>query len=352
VTIGAAAGTTIYYTINGTTPTTSSSVYSGPITVSSSETLEAIAVETGYTTSAAGSAAYTINPALTAPTFSPLGGTYTTSQAVTISAAAGTTIYYTTNGTTPTTSSSVYSGPITVSGSETLEAIAVETGYTTSAAGSATYTISSLSSGPSVSASCYQGSSSGSLTMGPINTAGATAIAIVVASLNSVSSVTDNKGNGNAIGLAATPGSSPNNQLFYWQTPANVGSGHTFTVNGNGGLYGSACVFVMSGITGTYRGAHSANSASYGSASCQAGGITPASGPQIVVAGFGAYTPNGAPTLDSSYTVGAYQAGAAGSAYGEAAGYFIQPSGAATNPNWNWGNNSSTPGCVIAAFGN
>jgi hypothetical protein len=348
----ATPGTTIYYTTNGTTPATSSSVYSGPITVSASETIEAIAAETGYTTSAAGLAAYTISPVLPTPTFTPAAGTYASSQTVTIGdATSGTTIYYTTNGTTPTASSSVYSGPITVSASETIEAIAVETGYTSSTAAMAAYTIASATGfPPAVSASCFQGSSSSSLTIGPINTIGATAIAIVVGSLNDISSVTDNMGNGNAIGLTAASGGSPNNQIFYWQTP-NVGSGHTFAVNGSSGLYGSACVLVMSGITGTYSGVHSANSAGYGSASCQAGSITPANGPQIVITGFGVYTPTGTPTLDSSYTVGAYQAGTAGSAYGEAAGYIIQPSGATTNPNWNWGNNASSPSCVIAAFG-
>ncbi len=140
----ATAGTTIYYTTNGTAPTTSSSVYSGPITVSATETLEAIAVETSYTNSSVATAAYTIDLVLPAPSFSPAAGTYATSQAVTISdATAGTTIYYTTNGTVPTTSSSVYSGPITVSATETLEAIAVETGYTNSPAATAAYTISS-----------------------------------------------------------------------------------------------------------------------------------------------------------------------------------------------------------------
>jgi Chitobiase/beta-hexosaminidase C-terminal domain/Legume lectin domain/Bacterial lectin len=143
----ATAGTTIYYTTNGTAPTTSSSIYSGPITVSASETLEAIAVQTGYTASPAASAVYTINPVLSPPTFSPAGGTYSGPQPVSISATAGTTIYYTTNGITPTTSSSVYSGPITVSASETLEAIAVENGYTTSSAGSAAYTINPINTG-------------------------------------------------------------------------------------------------------------------------------------------------------------------------------------------------------------
>ena len=117
----------------------------GAITVSATETIEAIAVESGYTNSAVSTAAYTIaTTTLPAPTFSPAAGTYTTSQTVTISdATAGTTIYYTTNGTTPTTSSTKYTGAITVSATETLEAIAVATGCSNSSVATAVYTISS-----------------------------------------------------------------------------------------------------------------------------------------------------------------------------------------------------------------
>ncbi|MGD1063623.1 MAG: FG-GAP-like repeat-containing protein [Terracidiphilus sp.] len=135
-------GATIYYTTNGTTPTTSSTMYSGPITVSSTETLEAIAVATGYSQSGVGSAAYTINLPAATPTFSPAAGTYTSVQKVTISdTTPNATIYYTTNGITPTTSSTVYSGPITVSSTETLEAIAVATGYSQSAMATGAYVI-------------------------------------------------------------------------------------------------------------------------------------------------------------------------------------------------------------------
>ncbi len=137
------SGATIYYTTNGTTPTTGSAVYTGQITVSVTETIEAIAVATGYSQSGVGSAAYTITSATATPTFSPSGGTYTTAQTVTISdTTSGATIYYTTNGTTPTTSSTPYTGPITVSATETIEAIAVASGHTQSAVGSAAYTIS------------------------------------------------------------------------------------------------------------------------------------------------------------------------------------------------------------------
>ena len=60
------------------------------------------------------------------PAFTPVAGTYSSAQAVTISTTTpSATIYYTTDGSTPTTSSSVYSGPIAVSATETVQAIAV-----------------------------------------------------------------------------------------------------------------------------------------------------------------------------------------------------------------------------------
>lgn len=76
------------------------------------------------------------------PTFSPSGGSYSSSQTVTISCATpSSTIYYTTNGTTPTTSSPVYSSSISVSATSLVQAIATASGYSQSNVGSANYTI-------------------------------------------------------------------------------------------------------------------------------------------------------------------------------------------------------------------
>jgi len=134
---------TIYFSTDGTTPTTASSVYSSPITVGTSETLQAIAIASGYTTSSMASATYTITiPAAAAPSFSPAQGTYTTSQTVAISdATAAAVVYYTMDGSTPTTSSAVYGAPLVVSSTSTLKAIAIATGFNASAPASATYTI-------------------------------------------------------------------------------------------------------------------------------------------------------------------------------------------------------------------
>lgn len=138
----ATVGATIYYTTDGSTPTTSSNVYTGPITVTASGTIRAIAAESDLANSAVASATYTISNILPAPTFNLASGSYIGPQIVTISdSIAGTTIYYTTDGSTPTTASAVYSSSITVSASGTVRALATKTGYTNSAIGSVTYTI-------------------------------------------------------------------------------------------------------------------------------------------------------------------------------------------------------------------
>ena len=96
-----ASGCVYYYTTNGTTPTTSSTVYSGPTAMGSSQTVKAISACPGYKASTAvASAAYTISSSLAPPTFSPATGTYTGTQAITVSCGLGVPVY-TLDGTDP-----------------------------------------------------------------------------------------------------------------------------------------------------------------------------------------------------------------------------------------------------------
>ena len=87
-------------------------------------TINAIALETGYLASPISTATYVIASGAAAPDLSPAPGAYTTTQSVQLTdTTAGATIYYTTDGTTPTHNSAVYSAPITVATTTTINAI-------------------------------------------------------------------------------------------------------------------------------------------------------------------------------------------------------------------------------------
>ncbi|HTB81722.1 MAG TPA: glycoside hydrolase family 2 TIM barrel-domain containing protein [Opitutaceae bacterium] len=87
-----------------------------------------------------------------APAFSPGGGNYSSPQTVTItSATGGASIRYTTDGSTPSeTAGTLYSSPVSISSSVTLNAIAYENGFTDSPVTTAAYSIGSGGPPPTV----------------------------------------------------------------------------------------------------------------------------------------------------------------------------------------------------------
>ncbi len=80
-------------------------------------------------------------PTCAKPTFSPEAGSYEGTQNVTITSTSGATIYYTTDGSTPSTSSSIYSAAIPVAADMTIKAYAVKAGSNDSEVAEAAYTI-------------------------------------------------------------------------------------------------------------------------------------------------------------------------------------------------------------------
>ena len=111
----------IYYTTDGTTPSSSNgTLYEGPFALTEQTTVKAIVTKDGYTDSEV--TTLTIYKVAT-PTIQQETGTHNVSITT---ATPGATIYYTTDGTTPTTSSTLYTGASEELGGKPIKAIAVK----------------------------------------------------------------------------------------------------------------------------------------------------------------------------------------------------------------------------------
>lgn len=132
----------IYYTTDGTVPTTSSKLYTAPDTIVKNCLIQAIAVADKWRDSAIDSLEF-VNPSiatLPAPTFTVAQDAANHCATVTIEALAaeytGYNFYYTTDGSIPTENSTLYTEPFNFYGeSMTVKAIAVGDLYNTSAVG-------------------------------------------------------------------------------------------------------------------------------------------------------------------------------------------------------------------------
>ena len=145
-------GASIYYSTDGSEPSSSSSSYTAPVSFGTigtgSHTIKAIAVKEGHTSSAIAETSFTVSYSNTvvSPTFSPGEGNVLSTQSLTIrSSTSGAIIYFTTDGSDPTTSSTWYTSPQGFQtlgiGSHTIKAIAVKTGHNNSQIASTTFTV-------------------------------------------------------------------------------------------------------------------------------------------------------------------------------------------------------------------
>jgi len=145
LTMSTTPGASIYYTLDGTPPGLGSTKYTQPITLTAPATLVwAVAAPNGQGPSwiTESSYWYYVEQLTPTPVLSLASGSYPAGQLLTIADSIPTaTIRYTTDGSTPTTHSNWYHGPIVLTGSETVQAIAISTGLPESNVTSATYTI-------------------------------------------------------------------------------------------------------------------------------------------------------------------------------------------------------------------
>lgn len=147
-----------YFTTDGSAPTNSSSRYTEPFLVAATTTLQFFSVDAAGNAEAVKTASFTFDPADTkAPTVSasPAGGTYTGTQTVTLTCSDGSGsgcqhIRYTTDGSTPTASSTVYTEALQISANTTLRFFAADAAGNVSEVRTETYVIDTVA--PTVSA--------------------------------------------------------------------------------------------------------------------------------------------------------------------------------------------------------
>lgn len=129
---------TIYYTTNGSTPTASSTPYTGSFDLTTSPTtVKAIAIRDGHSSTVT---TETFQIQLPAPVI-----TISNSGLATITSEYGATIHYTTDGTTPTAGSPTYSAPVQLTNPQTIKVIAIKSGYDNSAIATADYVVTGVS---------------------------------------------------------------------------------------------------------------------------------------------------------------------------------------------------------------
>jgi hypothetical protein len=138
----ATSGATIRYTLDGSLPTSSSTIYSEPISISTSTTIKAIATKEQWTDSIIVEGFYQISGVVSDVVFSVDSGLINSSFNLTLSTpTADAAIFYTLDGSTPTVASTRYTGAIAVTSSKTVKAFATKSKYLDSNVKAKTYTL-------------------------------------------------------------------------------------------------------------------------------------------------------------------------------------------------------------------
>lgn len=194
-------------------------------------------------------------------------------------------------------------------------------------------------------------SDSNTFTTSNIDTTGATLLVVSIVSAATVSAPTlsDNKSNTwTALTTRTTPGPTVRTIMYYAENPT-VGSGHNFTVTGDG-KFASINVSAWSGTaTASVFDTENGNNGAETGTSIQPGSVTPANNDSLVVTSLSLGV-SATPTINGSFTITSSVDVVGGQHYGCSFAYLIQTTAAAANPTWDW-SPAGGPNCAeIAVF--
>lgn len=199
----------------------------------------------------------------------------------------------------------------------------------------------------SVGMTTTDGDSANTVTTDAIDTTGATAIAIAVASFTSGGlTVSDSKSNTWTPLTQECSAADNCIQLFFF-CGGTVGSSHTFTAAGTS-KFPAVIVFPLAGtLTASCSDGESSGGNTTSTTSVQPGTLTPSRDNGIVITAIGFLSDHTDASIDGGFSDPIEFPSDGANFDGIAGSYLIQTTAAATNPTWTW--TSGTHGAAVSA---
>jgi hypothetical protein len=187
------------------------------------------------------------------------------------------------------------------------------------------------------------------VTTAAVDTTGADLIVATIAYFNGGTGnvFSDSKGNSWSQLTDRTAGDGARIRTFYSQSPATVGTGHTFTFSGTGNFPSLAIAAFRGSLASPFDVENGTTASSV--TSLATGNIVPSQDNELIIAALASNLATDTATIDSGMTTTDVIAWASSAHVGVGLAYKIQTTAAAINPTWSW-TNAMNAAVEVASF--